>query len=107
MAEVLLLDDDTVRSWYTLYQQAAFIAAYEALLKDIQADDVALFEDAVHPLHEVRPMGCRAPAGTKLGVQQTSWRDRLNVRGAIDLETGRTCMLEINTQACAACTKWI
>ena len=51
VAEVLLLDDDTVRSWYTLYQQAAFIAAYEALLKDMQADDVALFGDAVPLRH--------------------------------------------------------
>jgi transposase len=75
-------------------KQAAFIAAYTALLKDLQGDDVVLFGDAVHPLHEVRPMGCWAPAGTKLAVQQTSGRDRLNVHGAIDLETGRTCMLE-------------
>ena len=58
------------------------------------SDDVVLFADAVHPLHEVRPMGCWAPAGTKLAIQQTSGRDRLNVHGAVDLETGRTCMLE-------------
>ncbi len=75
-------------------KQAAFIASYLALLKQMQADEVVLFGDAVHPLHEVRPMGCWAPAGTKLAVQQTSGRDRLNVHGALDLETGRTCMLE-------------
>ena len=75
-------------------KQAAFIAYYAALLRQMQADDVVLFGDAVHPLHEVRPMGCWAPAGTKLAVQQTGGRDRLNVHGAIDLETGRTCMLE-------------
>lgn len=75
-------------------KQAAFIAFYAALLNGLQADDVVMFGDAVHPLHEVRPMGCWAPAGTKLAVQQTSGRDRLNVHGAIDLETGHTCMLE-------------
>ena len=75
-------------------KQAAFIAYYTALLNGLQADDVVLFADAVHPLHEVRPMGCWAPAATKLAIQQTSGRDRLNVHGAIDLETGRTCMLE-------------
>ena len=75
-------------------KQVAFIAFYLTLLKYLQADEVVLFGDAVHPLHEVRPMGCWAPAGTKLAVQQTSGRDRINVHGAIDLETGRTCMLE-------------
>ena len=75
-------------------KQAAFIAFYAALLNGLQADEVVLFGDAVHPLHAVRPMGCWAPAGSKLAVQQTSGRDRLNVHGAIDLETGRTCMLE-------------
>jgi transposase len=75
-------------------KQRAFIAFYAALLTQMQADDVVLFGDAVHPLHEVRPVGCWAPAGTALAVQQTSGRDRLNVHGAIDLETGRTCMLE-------------
>jgi hypothetical protein len=45
-------------------------------------------------LHEVRPVGCWAPAGTALAVPQTSGRDRLNVHGAIDLETGRTCIRE-------------
>jgi len=75
-------------------KQAAFIAGYATLLNRLQADDVVLFGDAVHPLHEVRPVGCWAPAGTPLAVQQTSGRDRLNVHGAIDLESGRTCMLE-------------
>jgi len=71
-------------------KQAAFIAFYMALLKQMQTDEVVLFGDAVHPLHAVRPMGCWAPAGSKLAVPQTSGRDRLNVHGAIDLETGRT-----------------
>lgn len=75
-------------------KQAAFIAAYEALLNRMEADEAVLFVDAVHPLHEVRPVGCWAPAGTPLAVPQSSGRDRLNVHGAIELESGRTCMLE-------------
>jgi transposase len=75
-------------------KQAAFIAAYEALLNQMQADEAVLFGDAVHPLHEVRPVGCWAPKDTPVAVQQTSGRDRLNVHGAINLETGQTSMIE-------------
>jgi hypothetical protein len=75
-------------------KQAAFIAAYEALLNRLEADEAVLFGDAVHPLHEVRPVGCWAPKETAIAVQQTSGRDRLNVHGAINLETGQTSMIE-------------
>ena len=38
--------------------------------------------------HAVRPVGCWAPKETPIAVTQTSGRQRLNVHGAIDLETG-------------------
>jgi len=63
----------------------------------VQADEVALFADAVHPTHAVRPVGCWAPKDMKVAVAQTSGRQRLNVHGAIDLETGTTGMLDVET----------
>ena len=38
-------------------KQAAFIKAYEGLLNRLDADEVVLFADAVHPTHAVRPVG--------------------------------------------------
>jgi len=56
-----------------------------------------LFADAVHPTHAVRPVGCWAPKDTPIAVTQTRARQRLNVHGAIDLESGNTRMLEVAT----------
>ena len=42
-------------------------------------------------------MGCWAPKDTKIAVPQTSGRQRLNIHGAIDLETGQTRMLDVLT----------
>jgi hypothetical protein len=50
------------------------------------------FVDAVHPTHAVRPVGCWAPQETLVAVEQSSGRNRLNIHGAIDLETGQTIM---------------
>jgi len=78
-------------------KQAALIKAYEDLLNHLDADEAVLFGDAVHPTHAVRPVGCWAPKDTKVAVAQTSGRQRLNIYGAIDLETGRTRMVEAAT----------
>ena len=47
-----------------------------------------------HPTHAARPAGCWAPKGEKLAIEQTSGRQRINIHGAIDLETGQTRMIE-------------
>jgi transposase len=78
-------------------KQAAFIKAYNDLLNNLANDEVVMFVDAVHPTHEARPAGCWAPKNTKVAIAQTSGRDRLNIHGAIDLETGKTKMLEVLT----------
>ena len=78
-------------------KQAAFIKAYEELLNRLDADEAVLFADAVHPTHAVRPVGCWAPKDTPIAVAQTSGRQRLNIHGAINLETGHTRMLEVET----------
>ena len=74
-------------------KQAGFIKAYEELLNHLDADEAVLFVDAVHPMHAV-PVGCWAPKETPIAAQ-TSGRQRLNIHGAIDLETTR--MLEVDT----------
>ena len=78
-------------------KQAAFIKAYEDLLNHMADDEAVLFGDAVHPTHAVRPVGCWGPKDTQIAVEQTSGRQRLNIHGAIDLETGQTRMLEALT----------
>ncbi len=78
-------------------KQKAYIEAYDALLNGLCDDEAVMFADAVHPTHAARPVGCWAPKQTKVAVDQTSGRQRLNIHGAIDLETGKTRMLEVVT----------
>lgn len=78
-------------------KQEAFIKAYENLLNRMEDDEAVLFADAVHPTHAVRPVGCWGPKDVAIAVDQTSGRQRLNIHGAIDLETGQTQMLEAPT----------
>jgi len=74
--------------------QKAFIASYENLMNSMGDDEVAVFVDAVHPTHAARAVGCWAPTKQKLAIEQTSGRDRINIHGAIDLESGQTRMIE-------------
>ena len=78
-------------------KQAAFIKEYEALMNRIFADEAVIFADAVHATHAVRPVGCWAPKDVPVAVEQSSGRDRLNIHGAIDLETGQTIMKDVLT----------
>ena len=78
-------------------KQAAFIKKYEDLLNQLPADEAVIFADAVHPTHAVRPVGCWAPKEVPVAVEQSSGRDRLNIHGAIDLETGQTIMKDVLT----------
>ena len=78
-------------------KQQAFIEAYEKLLNALGPDEAVLFVDAVHPTHAARPVGCWAPKEEKLAIEQTSGRQRINIHGAIDLETGQTRMIEAET----------
>lgn len=78
-------------------KQQAFIDSYNALLKGLPADEVVMFADAVHPTHAARPTGCWAPGDAKIAVEQNSGRERLNIHGAVDLETGQTRMMDVLT----------
>jgi hypothetical protein len=76
-------------------KQEAFIGFYEALMSRLSADEAVIFADAVHPTHAVQPVGCWAPREVPVAVEQSSGRDRLNIHGAIDLETGQTVMKDV------------
>ncbi len=49
----------------------------------------------MHPTHAVRLVRCWAPKDVLVAVEQSSGRVRLNVHGAINLETGRTIMKDV------------
>jgi transposase len=76
-------------------KQKAFIKEYGALLNRLFDDEAVVFADAAHPTHAVRPIGCWAPKEQAIAVEQSSGRDRLNIHGAIDLETGQTIMNDV------------
>jgi transposase len=78
-------------------KQAAFIKRYDELMNQLAADEAVMFADAVHPTHAARPVGCWAPKEVPIAITQSSGRDRLNIHGAINLETGHTRMLEVAT----------
>ena len=76
-------------------RQKTFIEAYDRLLNRLGNDEAVVFADAVHPTHQARLSGCWVPEGEKIAVAPNSGRERLNVHGAINLETGATQMLEV------------
>ena len=61
--------------------------------------------DAVHPTYAARPVGCWAPKEDHLAIEQTSGRQRLNIHGAVNLETGQTRMIEAETIDAASTIK--
>ena len=88
-------------------KQRAFIAGYEKLQNSLPDNEAVVFADAVHPTHAARPVGCWAPKQEKLAIEQTSGRQRINIHGAIDLETGQTRMIEVNTvEPCRRSSCW-
>lgn len=78
-------------------KQKAFMEGYDALLRALPDDEAVMFADAVHPTYGARPVGCWAPKDIRIAIDQTSGRRRLNLHGAIDLETGMTRILEVPT----------
>ena len=82
-------------------KQAAFIAKYEALMRELGADEMVVFSDAVHPEYQSHPAHGWFPKGQKTALKATSGRKRLNIQGALDLETFQFTFVEgekINAQ---------
>ncbi len=68
-------------------KQAAFIAAYERLLNGLGVDEAVYFADAVHPEYQSKPAFGWVKAGSNPAVPTTAGRGRVNIHGALDLET--------------------
>ncbi len=67
--------------------QEAFVAAYEALLNGLEANEVVYFSDAVHPEYQSRPAHGWIRRGEHLAVRRGKGRERMNLMGALCLET--------------------
>src|ERR1039458_1858484 len=85
-----------IRGWHGLFVSKV-IQSYDNLLNSLADNEAVLFADAVHPTHAARAAGCCAPSQEKLAIEQTSGRQRINIHGAINLETGQTRMIEALT----------
>ncbi len=75
-------------------KQAAFIAQYEALMTGLGSDEMVTFSDAVHPEHQSHPAHGWFPKAQKTALKATSGRKRLNIQGALDLETFQFTFVE-------------
>ena len=86
-------------------KQRQFIEAYEKLLNSLDPKDVVLFADAVHPQYRAQAVGCWAPIGDTPAVAQTTGRECLNILGALDLESGKTAIVEVENVNAASVIK--
>jgi transposase len=85
--------------------QHAFIGDYERLLNGLDPDEAVVFVDAVHPVYAARAVGCWARPQDTPAIMQTAGRGRLNIHGALDLETGDTAMMEVESVDAASTIK--
>lgn len=68
-------------------KQAEFIDMYEQLLNGLGADEAVYFADAVHPEYQTKPSYGWVKAGSNPAVTTTAGRGRVNIHGALNLET--------------------
>lgn len=68
--------------------QLAFIKRYESIMNEASIEgDPVLFGDSVHPTQEVRPAYGWIKRGKDKIIETTGARKRLNIMGALNLET--------------------
>jgi len=77
--------------------QQKYIDAHEDLRNSLDPDEAVVYVDAVHPTHQSKPAGRWLPRGQRCALPTASGRDRLNLHGAIDLETGQTKIIDVET----------
>ena len=64
-----------------------FIALYNRLLNDLCEDEAVYFADAVHPEYQTKPACGWVKQGSHPVVKTTAGRARINIHGALNLET--------------------
>lgn len=67
--------------------QHDFMNHYENTLNGMEYDEVVLFADAVHPTHQSRPAKGWARKHNKPALRSNPARQRMNIQGALNLET--------------------
>ena len=75
-------------------KQEEFITKYNDLVTGLPADEMVVFSDAVHPEHQSRPAHGWFFKGQKPALKAASGRKRLNIQGALDLETFQFTFVE-------------
>jgi len=68
-------------------KQTEFIAMYENMLNSLADDEAVYFADAVHPEYQSKPAFGWVKKGTNPTLKTTSGRARVNIHGALNLET--------------------
>jgi transposase len=68
-------------------KQAEFIATYENVLNSLADDEAVYFADAVHPEYQSKPAFGWVKKGTNPTLKTTAGRARVNIHGALNLET--------------------
>lgn len=82
--------------------QEDFINHYNSLQNSLASDEAVYFADAVHPEHQVKPSFGWYFKDDKPALKSNSSRQRLNLHGAINLETGDYHMVDALTiDACS------
>ncbi len=70
---------------------------YERLLNGLGADEAVYFADAVHPEYQTKPSCGWVRAGSNPAVTTTAGRGRVNIHGALNLETFDAPFVEPST----------
>jgi transposase len=75
--------------------QREFIEKYQALARHLPENEAIYFADAVHPEYQSRPAHGWFRKGGKVALKRTSGRKRVNIHGALNLETFDCPMVEV------------
>jgi transposase len=78
-------------------KQEEFVMYYETFMEIKAADEEILFVDAVHPEHNTMAAYGWIKKGHKRCLKTNSGRQRLNLHGAINIETMKITIIESNT----------
>ena len=68
-------------------KQAEFIEIYENTMNSMADDEAVYFADAVHPEYQSKPAFGWVKKGSNTTLKTTSGRARVNIHGALNLET--------------------
>ncbi|MDZ7711449.1 MAG: IS630 family transposase [Roseovarius sp.] len=84
---------------------AEFIALYERLMSELSDDEAVYFADAVHPEYQTKPAFGWVKTGSNPAVKTTAGRGRVNIHGALNLETFDAPFVEPDTVDGASATQ--